>query len=162
MRYELFYLIGGSKENDLEIIKKEISGIVISEGGVFEEKQTVEKRKLAYGIKHETHGFYVAQRFNLEDTEKIKELIQKLNLYGKILRFIISRADELPEILSKEERIAKSSETPKLKAEQEQVRKTSPEQAANKESGSKDTFKTPGKKEENENIDKKLEEILNI
>jgi len=158
MQYELFYLIGGTKEANLEAIKKEMADIVISEGGVCEEKQTVEKRKLAYSIKHETHGIYVAQRFNLEDTEKSKELNRKLNLYGKILRFIISRADELPELLSKEERIAKSTSTPKS-----EQKKETPKEESKIEKKTEERVETPEKKsEKNEDIDKKLEEILNI
>ena len=57
MKYELLYLIAGSRETELDAIKTATEAIITTEGGVFEEKEVVEKRKLAYEIKHETHGF---------------------------------------------------------------------------------------------------------
>ena len=113
MQYELFYLVGASKEAELDTIKTEVSAIITAEEGVFEAKQVVEKRKMAYDIKHENRGFYVAQRFNLEDPTKIQAITRALNLYTKILRSIITRTDELPELTSREERDAMTkSEAP--------------------------------------------------
>jgi len=106
MKYELFYLIGASKEAEIEKVRQSVSDIVLKSGGVFEEKETMEKRKLSYRIKRETHGIYIAQRFELEDNQKLSDIIQKMNLNSEILRSIINRADELPELKSKEERIA--------------------------------------------------------
>src|SRR5512138_3653046 len=80
MRYELFYLIGASREADADKIKEEIDKMVAETGAVFEEKETREKRKLAYEIRHETHGIYIARRFEMEQ-EKIADLQKKLNLY---------------------------------------------------------------------------------
>ena len=145
MQYELFYLVGASKEADLEKIKKEISNIVASEGGTFEEKQTEERRKLSYEIKHETHGTYIAQRFEMENPEKIQSITRKLNLHQEILRSIISKASELPELRTKEERI---------KASEKQTRKETAAKIV--------PPTTEEKKKAEEDIDKKLEEILNI
>jgi len=39
MRYELFYLIGASKEAELEKIKGEVKELVSALGGIFEEKE---------------------------------------------------------------------------------------------------------------------------
>ncbi len=185
MRYELFYLVGISQEPNLETIKKEVAEMVTSLGGVFEEKETLEKRKLSYEVKHETHGIYIAQRFELEEVEKIKELLATLNLYNQVLRFIISKADELPPLKSKEERIDeaakkeaittsrrekeekiatanKEAQEEKLKVlEKNQEKKpatkeTRKEQKEKKEGGEKEEKKTDS------SIDKKLEEILNI
>jgi ribosomal protein S6 len=154
MQYELFYLIGASKEAEAEKIKQQITAIVTENGGVLGEKETVESRKLSYKIKHENHGIYIAQRFELEDSQKLTDINQKLNLFGGILRFIISRASELPELKSKEERIAEqekrsiSAEKPRVEEKPATVKEKKP-----KESNS-ETAK--------EDIDKKLEEILNI
>jgi len=159
MRYELFYLIGASREADAEKIKEDIMKMVTEADGVFEEKETIEKRRMAYQIKHETHGIYIAQRFEL-DTEKISELSKKINLYPNLIRFIISRADELPELKSKEERISESAaksipvKEPEKKAE-----------VVAKKEESKDEIKKEEKVEKpssDDDIDKKLEEILNI
>ncbi|HPN96546.1 MAG TPA: 30S ribosomal protein S6 [Candidatus Moranbacteria bacterium] len=159
MRYEIFYLIGASREAEAEKIIEEIKKIVTSSGGVFEEKETREKRKLAYKIKHETHGLYVAQRFSLEDPEAIKDISKKTNLNQDILRFIISKADEIPELKSKEERIAeatqKSVPSPEAKPEKKEEKKQIEKEAEVSQKKEKEISKE-------DDIDKKLEEILNI
>lgn len=159
MNYELFYLVGASKESKLDKIKAEIAGIVAGEGGVFDEKQVVEKRKLAYPVKHENYGFYVAHRFDLEDAEKIAAINKKMNLYSNILRFIISKTTDLPELTSREERKEKSAKEARPMVKKE----TAPEEK--KEEKKKETPKEPTAgedKAQKEDIDKKLEEILNI
>jgi small subunit ribosomal protein S6 len=175
MRYELFYLVGASKEAELEKIKSEVTAIVTAQGGVFEEKETLEKRRMAYEIKHETHGIYTAKRFKM-DSEKINEVVGKLNLHTGVLRFVISRADELPELRSKEERIAdaerssreSSSETTreekeaprKVAKKKEIVEEKVKEKEETREEASGE--KKEEKSDSREDIDKKLEEILNI
>jgi len=164
MQYELFYLVGSSKEGELETIKKEVAEIVTSEGGEFLEKQTEEKRKLSYEVKHETHGIYIAQRFELEDLSKIKEINQKLNLYINVLRFIITRANELPELLSKEERKSKADSFGEIKKEELKRVEESKPARERKETlvEEKADSEKQEKKSKDEDIDKKLEEILNI
>lgn len=164
MRYELLYLIAASREADLDTIKKEVEAIITTEGGVFEEKEVVEKRKLAYQINHETHGFYVARRFESADTQKNQEITRNLNLYTSILRSIISLASELPELKTKEERIASASakQERKPKAEKTTVAATKTKSVvkAVKEEAKKEI--TVKEQKATEDIDKKLEEILNI
>jgi ribosomal protein S6 len=149
MRYELFYLVAGSKESDLFKIKEGVKKIVTEEGGVFELKETTEKRRLAYKVNHETFGIYSALRFSLEDKDRFRVINKRMNLYPEVLRFIISRSDELPELLSREERIAASERTAR-RERQTEVKKVLPEP------------KKESKPAEKEDIDKKLEEILNI
>lgn len=156
MRYELFYLIGASREADVEKIKGDIEKLVKDASGEFEEKETLEKRKLAYQIKHETHGIFIAQRFEL-DSEKIAGLSKKINLYPNIIRFIVSRASELPELKSKEERISEA--TAKPAPIREERKKEEKENVQIKKKSEAKEEKTPAKEDD---IDKKLEEILNI
>ena len=165
MKYELFYLVGVSKEADLPKIKEDLKNIVLEEGGVFEEKETEEKRKLSYEVKHETHGIYVAQRFELESTEKIQSIIRKVTLYPNILRFLMSKADELPELRTKEERIKgfpqqqqPVKEKPVRKVSEPQIKKIEKEEIP----AEKSKEEAAAEKIDNEDIDKKLEEILNI
>ena len=181
MEYELFYLIGASKEAEVEEIKKEAEGIVEQAGGKFLEKTTVEKRRLSYEVKHETHGIYIARRFELEDGEAIQKITKNLNLNGNVLRFIISRAQDLPQLLSKEERmeeaakekkaektkeVKKPRETKKKEAEKNETKEAKKEQDDSvknpEEEGKKETADSEEEKNEDEDIDKKLEEILNI
>lgn len=172
MLYELFYLVGVSKEAELPKIKPEIQKIVTVEGGVFEEKEVVEKRKLAYKVGRETHGFYVAHRFNLGETERLGAINKKLGLYPGILRFIISRTEDLPELTTREERKEKEAakikfiprkkevEAPATKTETKKEKTVLTEAAdIEKLSPKKETRKTEVSQED---IDKKLEEILNI
>ncbi len=159
MNYELFYLVGISKETELPKIKTDLKNIVLEEGGVFEEKETEEKRKLSYEVKHETHGIYVAQRFALEDTEKIQTIIKKINLYPDILRFLISKTEDLPELRTKEERIKGLPQQP---IKEKPVKKTFEPQAKKIEKTETPEKKEPTEKIDNADIDKKLEEILNI
>ncbi len=170
MRYELFYLVGVSKEPDLEKIKQEVDEIVTSHGGVFEEKVVEEKRKMAYKIKKDTHGIYIAKRFSMEETEKVPEIINKLNLYQGILRFMVSDASELPELKTKKERIEQeekrsAAETMrKEKKETEELEKkpvkkpARPSATSTSRAGNASAAADAG----GESIDKKLEEILNI
>lgn len=163
MIYEIFYLIGASQEADLEKIKEIVDKVITSSGGVFEEKETLEKRRLSYNIKRETHGIYIAQRFNLEDKDAFKEINRKLNLENKILRFIVSRASELPELKSKEERISETEEKEKKKKESRLIGDLPKKQEKVEESQTTETKEEKIKPTKTkEDIDKKLEEILNI
>jgi ribosomal protein S6 len=182
MQYELFYLIGASREGEMEKIKNETEEIVKSFGGNFLEKTTVEKRRLSYEIKHETHGIYIARRFELEDLENLKEINKKMNLSGDILRFIISRTEELPALKSKEERmneVTRVEKDPKIKKEEkapiakkELFKKEEVKEKAKKEEKTEEEEGEKVEKEEikiskeevmgDDDIDKKLEEILNI
>lgn len=171
MQYELFYLVGASKESELDNIKKEVQAIVTEQGGVFSEKETQEKRRLSYMVKKENHGIYIARRFELEETQNLQEIIAKLNLNSNILRFVLSKANELPALQSKEERMnevakkesnqkmreatkpaAKKEEAPVKKVAEEKIIEKPVEEKLEKESG----------KLTDDDIDKKLEEILNI
>ncbi len=163
MKYELFYLVGVSKEAELPKIKEDLRNIVLEEGGVFEEKETEEKRKLSYAIKHETHGIYIAQRFELAENEKIQTIIRKVNLHPNVLRFLISKTKDLPGLRTKEERIKgfpvqPVKEKPAKKSPEKSVKKIEKTEVQ-KEKTEKETA---SEKIDNEDIDKKLEEILNI
>lgn len=167
MQYELFYLVGASRESELEKIKGGVEEIVVAAGGQFLEKTTLEKRRLSYTVKHENHGIYIARRFELADSEKLQEITKKLNLSGDILRFILSRAEELPELKSKEERMTNQvrTETPlRDKREVPAPKREIPKKTLS-EVKPEETKETPQPQEEepkNDDLDKKLEEILNI
>ena len=158
MQYEIFYLIGASKESDREKIKAQTEAIVKEAGGIFLEKEVIEKRKLAYQIKHESHGFYLARRFDLEEKEKLQEINKKINLYPEVLRFILSRAQDLPEMKTREERIQKSQSESARMASQE--RRTRENLSTQKEAPTQKPQPAPEKTDDN--IDTQLKELLNI
>lgn len=169
MQYEIFYLVGASKESQLDNIKKEVEKTVVDLGGVFLEKETLEKRRLSYMVKKENHGIYIARRFELESAENLNEVIAKLNLNGNILRYILSKADELPALQSKEERMnetAKKESNQKMREASKPVAKKeeAPKKIVAEEKISQDSTEKEAvsEKPSNDDIDKKLEEILNI
>lgn len=165
MQYELFYLVGESKESQLDQIKEEIKKIITDEDGKFLEPEIIEKRKLAYKVKKEIRGIYVAQRFDIPSeeestgTNKIQNINKKLTPYQNILRFIIVRASDLPELKAHEIITRDRFTKPSLRKEERPayirpaiVKKEAPVEKPASSEGKKET----------KSIDEKLEEILNI
>jgi len=119
MKYELCYLVGETKEQDLARIKEEVKNIVSQEGGKWDELVIEEKRKMAYKVGKEARGIYVTGQFEivkdeLEEGEvknPVENINRKMNLYHDALRFILIKADELPELKVREGKpaFAKSS-----------------------------------------------------
>jgi len=168
MRYELCYLVGESKESNLEAIKNEVKEMIVQNKAVLIQPEFLEKRKMAYRVKKDIRGTYVAVRFDLPEIDAeenydqniISTLSKKMNLNQNILRFLIVKADDLPAIKVKEEKnIEKSKESVKTK-------KAAVEKTAEKEEEKKEvmTENIPPEKlpEGGSDIDKKLDEILNI
>lgn len=109
--YELFYLVGETKEAELPRIRTDIEALIKERGGEFLPAETSDKRRLAYEIKGETRGFYIARRFTLPDkNELVGEAFEKRNAEGDaiayftrkialsqdILRALFLRAEDLP------------------------------------------------------------------
>lgn len=109
--YEIFYLVGETKEAELPRIRTEVEALIKERGGVWLEVETSDKRRLAYEIKGETRGFYIARRFTLPDKtelvgeeleaeiakgDAIRYFTQKLALSKDILRVLFLRAEDLP------------------------------------------------------------------
>lgn len=120
IEYELFYLVGESKDAELSRIREDVEKLVVSFGGTFLAPQTEEKRKLAYEVKKETRGTYIARRFTLPDKDEVDAKgeaiegsvhplvgINKALLLSKdVLRFLIVTAKGMPELkaIPREER----------------------------------------------------------
>lgn len=119
MEYELLYLVGESKDAELPKIREDVETFVREVGGTFLPAETEEKRNLAYEIRKERRGTYIARRFTLpvssdepfvEPTEPqenpIDAITRKFKLYPSVLRMIILRAEKLPELkpIPREER----------------------------------------------------------
>ena len=151
MQYELCYLVGDSKSSSLEKIKSEVKEAITQEGATLTEPEFFEKRKMAYKVKGETRGIYVARRFEVsekdfeESNEPAKKdtvvnISKKLKVNPDILRFIIIKAEDLPSPGRKEE--PKQEKRPLFSPAAEKKRK-------------KESL-------EEKVIDEKLEELLNI
>jgi ribosomal protein S6 len=118
VEYELFYLVGESKDAELSRIKQDVEKLVIDNEGTFLPPQTEEKRKLAYMVKKESRGTYIARRFTLPDkderdasgiaveTHPLVVINRALQLSKDVLRFLIVNAAGMPELkaIPREER----------------------------------------------------------
>ncbi len=122
MEYELLYLVGESRDGELPKIREDVEATVREFGGTFLPAETEEKRNLAYLIKKERRGTFIARRFTMpaptdepfvavaEPKEgAIEGINRKLLLYTPVLRFLILRAEKLPELkaIPREERPAR-------------------------------------------------------
>lgn len=106
MEYEICYLIGESKEANLDKIRPGVESIIEKHKGVFLEGEFVRKRRLAYDIKGEKRGTYVARRFtvpsrddrdeNPSDYDIMGEINKELRFNQDILRYMLVKTDDLP------------------------------------------------------------------
>lgn len=96
MEYELLFFTSVANEDRVGEIKKEITQILESQGGkISADFFDIGKRKFAYPIKRQTHGFFSFCRFDIEDKEKLPEIDRRLKLNEKIMRHMMVRAAEV-------------------------------------------------------------------
>lgn len=141
----------------MDKIKENIAKIVEKEGGKWQGIEWRDKRKMAYKIKGQTRGIYIARRFEIPEkdaeeygSETIQGISKQMKLNSDILRFIITKADELPELKN-------GPEAPREKAARPKERRPELKKPEKKRTEEK---AADGKKAKS--IDEKLEEILNI
>lgn len=127
MEYELMYLVGENKKEDLPRIKEEMAAIVTKAGGTMTDASVEFDQKLAYEIKHTWRGTYVVNRFTLPDKDTreeeagddalasdiIGEITRQLNLHKDLLRYIIVNAEELPSLAEYTEKAEKAKKEDK-------------------------------------------------
>lgn len=180
MQYELFYLIGERQEANLDEIKAKVEGILKAEKANLLDPEVMEKRKLAYEIKHQRKGVYVTRRFELEekteteDSKKesgIEKITRQINLMSDVLRFLIVKTDDLPDLGAKERRKAQeigNQKQPFQKQERPQQQKPEPAPQINEEEKpsekKEEIAERPIKNESDEgkDIDKQLDKLLDI
>jgi ribosomal protein S6 len=96
MEYELLFFTYASTENKVPDIKKELVEILTNHGGKLSGDFTdIGKRKFAYPIKRETHGFYSFIHFTLEDKDKLPEINKRIGLMDHVTRHLIVKAAEV-------------------------------------------------------------------
>lgn len=143
--YELLYIISGQfTEDEVTKIREDIDSLIKKYGGQIGYQEFLGKKKLAYPIAKNLHGYYVVTEFETEATEKIKDLATNLKLDKKIVRAqLITKPKITPaEIARKQDRKERPQDKPEEKAEEQSHRK--------KES----------QKVSMEKLDEKLDEIL--
>ncbi len=180
MQYELLFLVGHDKEANLESIEKEIEKFVGEIKGDLSADRWESKRKLAYPIKHQDRGVYVARRFTLpeydmwgEDAEeqgvdRIEKLSRALRLYREVLRFSIVRSEDLEDLNTFTNRKSEERKTHHQKVAEKELKakKPAPRTPIAKPSStpvSQAPQKEAPKKEiSTAEINERLDEILNV
>lgn len=95
MKYELSFIISGAvPENEHQVLEKEVWSY-LDKAGVTGDKrlESLGRKKLAYSIKKQKHGFYLFIRFDLENQSALKELDTNLRHNHNILRHLIVKLE---------------------------------------------------------------------
>lgn len=96
--YELLYIVsGGLSEAEATKVTDDVGNALAKLGGKAQESDDGfwGRRRLAYEIGKDDHGWYVVTRFSI-DPAKLDELQKTLNLNGKIIRTVLVNAAEVP------------------------------------------------------------------
>lgn len=122
-KYELMLIVQGQIPEDLakEVINKAKS-LLLELGGKEENEDFWGRRKLAYKINGQEHGYYDVLNFQMEG-ENIKKLEKELKLINELIRYLIFRKEEKKERASKEKKSTIKKETV-LKEKAEEIEKT--------------------------------------
>jgi len=149
--YELAFIIPGNLPEDEhpKVLEKVTTLLKQAEAQIIA-TEDLGKKKLAYPIKHLRHGFYKTMTFYL-DAGKLKEIENELKLESNILRFLIIRSHEKTEAEIAAEEKAKTSRVKNKIAEKT---KEAVAEEVKKE------VKTEKQKVSLEDLDKKLDELL--
>lgn len=172
MRYELSFIISSAiPETDHSALQQEILGYLKdAKASITKEPYFIGRKKLAYPIKKQKHGFYVFLEFELEDASTLKELDTKLKHNNSLLRYLMIKLDKAAINAKTDPASFKDAPAPA-----KQPRRTPRSAANHREAGSRTREKLAAKvepkpevKEKSEakpkvnldDIDKKLDEIL--
>lgn len=160
MKYELSFIISPAiAETEHPSVNQEVLDYVKGiDAKVTREPYFMGRRKLTYPIAKQKHGFYVCLEFEAEDGSKLKELDTKLKHNNSLLRYLVIKLEHGYEnatvnFAKMEERDRARNTSRKIKeAPKSRPRKEAPKrEVSKKEDKNKVSF---------EDIDKKLDEIL--
>lgn len=95
MKYELCFIISGAlAENEHGQIEKDVLAYLDMAGAQHAGRiDSMGRKKLAYPIKGQKHGFYMFLRFDLEEKSKIKEMETKLRQHPSLLRHLLVKLE---------------------------------------------------------------------
>jgi ribosomal protein S6 len=170
MQYELFYLVGERQEATLDAIKEGVNAILVSGKAKLLDPELLEKRKLAYEIKHQRKGIYVTHRFELPEFDElegekefgIEAITKKLNLNNNVLRFLIVKTENLPDLGAKERRKAQEMSAPKQFTQKGERRDQQRPAAAPQRKQQPISAERKEDRKEVKDIDKQLDKLLDI
>lgn len=138
--YELTYIVNPNlSEQEVAAQIDMVRSFINAKGGEIRNERLDEKRRLAYPIKKQGFGFFVTVEFNLEP-EHVEEIEKEIRLEQNVLRHLLIVKDKIVMSSRPASRVIKTRE-PKVSAE-------------------KPVLSAPKEKVKIEEIDKKLEELL--
>ncbi len=143
--YELLYLVSTQvTEEDLPKLTKKIRQIIESQSGLINKDEMWAKRKLAYSIKQHRQAYYWLVEFDASG-EVNKKVVRELKLIPEIIRFILAKRLNYQPVRELEDKpqIVKPSIRPPLKTTER-----------------KEDLSVKGDKVSLEDLDRKLDEIL--
>ena len=153
--YEILYILPASftPEETLPVVEK-VAALIKDNGGDITKDENMGKQKLAYPIKNLSHGYYFLYEFDLPKAH-LQKLTQTLQLETDVVRFLIVKKrvkteKEISEEKLMQERLAKRKEKEIEKMKEESTSAKTPA----------DNEKKPKEKISLEDLDKKLDEIL--
>jgi len=154
-RYELVYLIANKfSENELEPITSAVVKFIKDQGGLIIQEEAWGKQKLAYPIKGFFHAYYFLIEFDLP-RENINKLNNYLRLNEDILRHLVTQK----RIKSAEEIANEKRATQKMAEEQAKAMEER-EGRVVKHKAPAETKEKETKKVSIEELDEKLNKIL--
>lgn len=120
MNYELSFIIGPNvPETEHKAIEQEIlDNLKKMKANISKAPYAIGRKKLAYPIKKQKHGFYVFLEFELEEKSGLKDFEVKLKHDPKILRHLIIKKDKLSE---EEAKKAQAKKTKPVAAKKEEA-----------------------------------------
>jgi small subunit ribosomal protein S6 len=151
MKYELSFIIGPNvPETEHKTVEQEIlDNLKKLNANITKQPYSIGRKKLAYPIKKQKHGFYVFLEFEAEEKEGLADFDVKLKHNNNILRHLLIKKDKVSAKAAKsgtgKPKAAAPAIRPELKSE-----KTSVEIEKKRE----------GVKVNLDDIDKQLDEIL--
>ncbi len=158
MNYELSFIISSNlPETEHSKVQDEILGYIKNaKATVTKQPYLLGRKKLAYPIKKQKHGFYVFLEFGTENPEAMRELDTKLKHNNALLRHLIIKKDaniKTKPISSLEEKPAAKKPAKPIKPQPRPI-KSAPTPKIEPVSEPK------ADKVDLDDIDKKLDEIL--
>ena len=161
MKYELSFIISSAiPESEHNALNQDILGYLKEiKAEVIKEPYFLGRRKLAYPIKKQKHGFYAFLEFATDNKSDIKELDLKLRHNNKLLRHLIIKLDRVAIEAAKDEPI-KFQEKPALAKRSDRIFKAKERVQVKDEAKAKPEEKKEPVSVNLDDIDKKLDDIL--
>lgn len=163
--YELLYIIPNKyTEKEIEPIVKKVQDFITNNGGKITFEEAWGNKKLAYPIKHFTHGYYNLIEFDLEGRQ-LAEVEKLIRMSSEIIRHqIVNRPFRTIEEINADKQTEKERRDAKKEKEAEEKKETTKKEEIKteykKETSAAKKKETETKKVDLEKLDEKLDKIL--